>query len=422
MRQLATLLLATTAIAGTNTQDTAPKPPATDNALTMERLGIASENTHSFFRDTKLFLNGRLRYEYADIEGLDSADALTLRNRFGFETGNLSGFSLLAEGEHTLDLGGTYAPFPGFNNGRSIIADPDNLQLNRLQLNFADEVFGKLTIGRQAINLGDQRFIGAVGWRQNDQTFDAASVTIDAVDHLTLTYAYINQINRIFGTRTPAKGLERWDSDSHLINLDTDIIPGCNLTAFAYLLDFSNAPASSSNTYGIDLISTEPIALGGTELGYHLTAAYQTDSTNNPADYDAWYFRAEGNGKFGPVKIGLGGELLGSDNGRAAVQTPLGTNHKFNGFADAFLITPAGGLHDYYASIGTTCPLDINHTVILHYFQSDHTGNHLGNEIDYVAIRKLNEHISITAKVAYLDGANSQPDTLRASVQLDYTF
>jgi hypothetical protein len=30
-----------------------------------------------------------------------------------------------------------------------------------------------LTLGRQRINLDDQRFVGSVGWRQNEQTFDA---------------------------------------------------------------------------------------------------------------------------------------------------------------------------------------------------------------------------------------------------------
>ncbi len=46
--------------------------------------------------------------------------------------------------------------------------------------------------------------------------------------------------------------------------------------------------------------------------------------------------------------LGVGYELLGSDDGVAAFQTPLATLHKFNGFADQFLVTPAGGLQDIY--------------------------------------------------------------------------
>jgi hypothetical protein len=41
-------------------------------------------------------------------------------------------------------------------------------------------------------------------------------------------------------------------------------------------------------------------------------------------------------------------ELLGSDNGVAAFQTPLATGHIFNGFADVFLVTPPTGLQDFY--------------------------------------------------------------------------
>lgn len=420
-----TALLSSSLYAGSKTPLSGP--PITEatepsDSLTLERLDVVSPDAQPFLRETKFFINGRLRYEHANIDGLDTADAVTLRNRFGIETGKLGGFSLLAEGENTLHLAGTYAAFPGFNNGRSVIADPDNIQLNRLQVQFTDEAFGSITVGRQAININDQRFIGAVAWRQNDQTFDAAAITVDAMDHFTLHYAYINQVNRIFGTDPPARGLEEWDSDSHLINASTDIIPGGDLTAFAYLLNFGNAPAASTNTYGIDYRSSSPIELGCAKLGYLLSTAYQTDAGNKQKNYDAWYFRAEANADFGPMKAGLGGELLGSDNGNGSFQMPLGTNHKFNGFADAFLVTPASGLRDYYASLGSTCPLKVNHSIIFHYFQNDQTGAHIGNEIDYVANKKLNDHLSVTAKVAYLDGRSAQADVFRGSIELDYNF
>ncbi|MFZ5530955.1 MAG: hypothetical protein ACOY4U_07895, partial [Pseudomonadota bacterium] len=49
----------------------------------------------------------------------------------------------------------------------------------------------------------------------------------------------------------------------------------------------------------------------------------------------------------------LGYELLDSDSTNA-VQTPLATLHAMNGWADKFLSTPAAGLKDVYASLGTT--------------------------------------------------------------------
>ena len=45
----------------------------------------------------------------------------------------------------------------------------------------------------------------------------------------------------------------------------------------------------------------------------------------------------------------IGGyELLGSDDGKVAFNTPLATKHKFNGWADKFLGTPKEGLEDVY--------------------------------------------------------------------------
>jgi hypothetical protein len=49
------------------------------------------------------------------------------------------------------------------------IADPQSVGLNRLQIAYQTKVLG-LTVGRQRINLDDQRFVGSVGWRQNEQT------------------------------------------------------------------------------------------------------------------------------------------------------------------------------------------------------------------------------------------------------------
>ncbi|MGE9266916.1 MAG: hypothetical protein ACQKBY_02370 [Verrucomicrobiales bacterium] len=376
----------------------------------------------SFLQDTRFFVNGRLRFEGGDLEGLDHSSAITLRNRFGFETGSLSGFSLLAEGEHTTKLGGRYAAFPGFNQGRTVIADPDNLQLNRLQLAYENEAFGQVTLGRQDVLLDDQRFVGGVGWRQNNQTFDAAALTIDSLPHLTLRYVYLDHVNRIFGTNAPAKGLEEWESESHLINLSTDLLPGTKLTAFAYLLDFETAPAFSSNTYGFSLSNTEPLHSHGLDFSYFLSSAYQSAASSNPVDYDAWYFHASLKAAKGPASLTLGSEILASDDGLAAFQTPLGTNHKFNGFADAFLTIPAGGLRDYYAALALDGSFGIKHQLIYHYFQSDDSGDQLGHEINYVASKKLNEHFTLSGLIAHLEGHDQQGDLTRGVIQLDYQF
>jgi len=61
---------------------------------------------------------------------------------------------------------GDYRPGPGFGPpaDHAIIADPDNFQLNRLQLSYlAEPIDTRITVGRQKLTRADQRFIGAVG-------------------------------------------------------------------------------------------------------------------------------------------------------------------------------------------------------------------------------------------------------------------
>ena len=54
-----------------------------------------------------------------------------------------------------------------------MVADPKGTELNQgyVQYKGIDNV--GLKLGRQRINLDNQRFIGGVGWRQQEQTFDA---------------------------------------------------------------------------------------------------------------------------------------------------------------------------------------------------------------------------------------------------------
>ena len=56
--------------------------------------------------------------------------------------------------------------------------------------------------GRQRITLDDHRFIGNVGWRQNEQTFDSVRVTTNLIPDLKLDYSYIWEVQRIFGSKS----------------------------------------------------------------------------------------------------------------------------------------------------------------------------------------------------------------------------
>lgn len=395
---------------------------ATANAekdkTTLKDIGITG---NSFLENTELILRGRLRAEYADQAArANDGSVFTLRHHFGFITPKVGGFSLLAEGEHTWVLSNTsgYSAFP-VPGTRSVIGDPDNFDLNRLQL---DYTYGdtKFSLGRQKITHAGQRFVGSVPWRQNDQTFDAVTATNTSIEGLTVTYSYANQVNRIFGTQAPAGALERWHGDVHLFRAD---YKGWNVgtaSTFAYLMDFDNAVAASSNTYGLELKGATNIPVLPNKLNYLLTAAVQTDAGAN-ADYEEYFLRSDFYVKNKVYSAGVGMEWMTGDGNRA-FQFPLGTNHKFNGFADNFLTTPATGLKDFNAWVGGKCPLGVNHKLAFHYFKTDEGNNYLGYEIDYVAKKKLTDNVSVLLKLAQYEAHGAPRDVQRASLQLDYSF
>jgi len=373
----------------------------------------------------------RLRYEYADIDGFNEATVGSLRARYGFKTDPIGGFEFLVEAESTeiLTSKGNYSAFPGFiNNGHAVIADPDNFELNRLQLSYNIEAIDTtITAGRQSIKFADERFIGAVGWRQNDQTVDAVVVENESLEDFSFTYAFVDQVNRIFGDQTPTQGLDYWSGDSHLIHTEYTGIDNHTLRAFAYLLQFDNSAPNSTDTYGLELEGKRELS-GGSTLNYLFTAALQTDADNNTKNYQEYYYRGKVGVQQDCCNFGGGFEIMTSDGKGAAANGgqflfPLGTNHPFNGFADAYIGTnPRGlGLVDFYAWVGTKA-LGLKHTLTLHNYSEESGGTSLGWEIDYVAARKIGENAKFILKAAHLMGDGPQVDVTRASAEINYSF
>src|SRR5690606_11968653 len=92
-------------------------------------------------------------------------------------------------------------------------------------------------------------------------------------------------------------------------------------------------------------------------LNWIASYATQSDYADNPNRFSANYYLLEGGATFGRFGLRAGYEVLGGDSRpNRAFQTPLATLHAFNGWADKFLTTPAGGIEDLYvggsASVG----------------------------------------------------------------------
>lgn len=391
-------------------------------------------------------IDARLRYEGVD-QTATNADAVTVRMRSGFEIKSKSGFSFLAEAEGTLALDHGYNAFPfavGSNQRRtaySVVPDAENIDLNRLQLQYKGKGF-TLTGGRQRINLDDQRFVGSVAWRQNEQTFDAVRAEAK-IGPVSLDGAYSWSQRTIFGFDAGPR--QAYGGDFIFLSAGAKAGPVA-LKGFAYLLDYSAGKeaffrANSSQTYGVRASTSLPLAKT-VKLDLLASYANQSDYGSNPNSYKADFALAEASLAVASFKLTAGYELLGSD-GSASVkasgaatafgfQTPMATLHKFNGWADLFLNTPVTGLQDYYGGIGWTGPKvgkagPITAVVTFHRFRSDRLGIHYGDEWDAQIGMKLTKQASVLAKFAQYErkgiaSFNGDQDTKKFWLEFDYSI
>lgn len=365
----------------------------------------------------------RLRTEVADAEGFQRSQAFTSRLALGYESPEYEGFKFLAELEDVRSADESLYNAAGLNNEpqRTIIADPESTELNRLQATYSTNAFGAMfRVGRQRITLDDQRFIGNVGWRQNEQTFDAALARFKPSEQLELRYYYVWQVNRIFGdgssTAFPTQRRD-FQSDSHLVHASFAGNEAVNLTLFGYFLDLTGrnvtGPSMSSSTYGgratgqFDLRDT-------TQAGYEASYAYQVDGEHNPTHYRAHYIHAAGwLAEKGIGRVTAGYEHLGSYHSRAQFMTPLATAHKFNGWADSFLDNGGtSGLADFYVSVAPTLPFELVGEVAYHKYNTEEGGGDLGWEVDAAIKRKFGQHVTVLTKGAYFEGPRD-PDLYR---------
>lgn len=415
--RLVLLALATASVAAAQSAPSASAAPA------------AEPSVQDALRKGKFSANGRLRYETVDQDGSADAEALTARLRAGYTTKAYRGFQAMIEGEANIPLMSDYFDGTGTNtSGYAAVTDPEIYEINQLWASYTHEKT-KATIGRQRLVFDNSRFIGDVAWRQNQQTFDALLIQDKTVKDLALTYGYISKINRIFDDRAPQYD---WQSDSHVIHAAYAGLPFGTLTGYGYLLDFDEtsdvAAANSTQTFGVSLAGS-PKLTDDINLLYRAEYATQSDYGASPLSYSTDYYVAElGAQVLKKYSLTLGYEVLGSDDGAVGFKTPLATLHAFNGWADKFLTTPAGGIENIYVKAAATLPANLSFLGFYHWFRSAQTDADYGTELDLQLIYKLNTNLSFTAKAAYYQGDDAAPtaalraDTNKFMLQADYAY
>ena len=397
-------------------------------AVALVALGVCAQAAGAQEIKLKPLVDARFRYEHVDQDGIaDQSDTATLRIRSGLQASS-GPWSALIESEATIGVDNHYND--GLN-GRPLplVADPQNIELNRAQLRYADHHV-TVTAGRQLLELADQRFVGPASWRQNQQTFDAVRVTWAGVPRLTIDAVYSwsdRTVNGVDGkgARPQAVPGDNW------FGLASYAAPVGTLTGFAYLVDQDLAALQgfrlTSQSYGARFAGSRPIAKGW-KLGYVASYARQSDYRNNPNRYAASYYLAEAS-LSGKVLTATGGyEVLGADQGAAltSFQTPLASFFRFQGWASKFTATPPNGLHDLYGTLGaswkTKGPVSgYSLSATWHHFDSDRLSQHYGNEIDLLAQAKI-RRTTVAARLARYSADAFATDTTKVFLTLEWSL
>ncbi len=397
-----------------------------------------AEELIDIIRNGKFYGDLRYRYEHVNQDGFSKdATASTFRSRLGLISGKFMGFQGAAELD-TIGTIGTSRYNSTINGKRQypVVADPHTNELNALWMSWEGLYSSKVKVGRQPINLDNLRFIGTVGFRQNDQTYDSVVVTNKGIKGLELFYNFTHRVNRIFGHKSR---VGRFHTETHMGRAAYEFLPNQKLIAYTYWLNFNRTRSSalSSKTYGLRLTGSMPLpGISNTSVAYVLEGARQHDNGHNPNNYQADYYNVSPSITWRTLTIGAGIESLGG-NGRNAFSTPLATLHKHNGWADKFLVTPADGLQDRHLRIKyKVAGLNnwVNNTVIqliYHDFNAVKGSSNYGNEWNARIFRVFTaeeiglpyvKKLSIGLKYADYDAKDFNVDTRKGWFTLGAQF
>lgn len=401
----------------------------------------------------KPMTNFRLRYESVDQEGfqqtikdpavaikpnkkLETANAFTLRSLIGWQTAPFHNFSFAAQITDVHAFNDNYNDrrhnlTEVSNNQYANIVDPTYTDINQLYVDWTGIKNTKLRLGRQQLNLDNVRFIGDIGFRQNMQVFDGISILNKSIPDTELFFAHFDKVRQV--------NTELRDGNIDLINAKYRISPTESLIGYGYFIDVANLSQNGQPKTGPNSAST--VVGGGNGLGasqdfkktattdassqtfglrldgvrkvsddwkvlYTAEYAKQNDYAGGSPLIDAHYFKLGGGAAYDVWSLRIDHEVLSSNNGKYAFQTPLGTNHLFQGWADHFLVTPRQGIEDTFITLSGSIEKAKLYAEY-HVFKSDEKfaslnkklGDKYGTELDLSVAYPFTDKIS--AKLEY---------------------
>jgi len=368
----------------------------------------AHENANALTARTKLKVTGNLM----DVDGLSASVGIISVNNFGSHEYNWNG----------TDYTDGTKPY-------ATVMDPQYAMISNAEVNYkvGDTL---LHAGRGQVNLDNQRFIGTVGWRQLERSYDSVFVANNSIKNLSVLAAWV------YGFQGVVEG-DTVDTNSVLLHAAYTVNDMLTVTAYDYMI------ANTHDTYGLAL--TGNIKLNGVKLNYRAEYAAQSDATMEihtqtptTGKADADYYNLDLGANISGVLAGINYECLSGANEsgtETAFTTPLATAHKFNGWADQFLATPEGGLIDANIRLGYTAKGFGKLLAVYHDFTSDTSmtdvngkaTDDLGSEIDVLYTNKIPGVKGLSGLLKYASYSKGSVvghtnDVSKFWAQLDYKF
>jgi len=286
------------------------------------------------------------------------------------------------------------------------IPDPHTFDISKAFLTYKSNNDWQIKLGRQMLAFDNERFVGNMEFWQKPQSFDALSIQYNDHINWNIQYAYTNKVHRIFGrkststipenddrfgriTQRPANELGEHALNTHLLNVEYKTENNLSLVGYHYAIENKTQSSFSVQTTGIKI--SDEFKPAKIKYRYSAEFAHQNDFANNPNSYQVWYNLIEASAQYKSHQIQISQEILSTDQDYVFL-TPLGTNHKFQGWVDIFSSYGIQtGLRDQYLTYKGRIK-KLRWRGVYHRFIDYNTSKVIGNELDielaYRASRK----------------------------------
>jgi len=385
----------------------------------------SAESVKDLITEGKVSLALNYRFGFIDQANIErSGRSSTLQSVLGVRSGEVAGFSGYVEVRNVSYLGPD--EINDTLNGRTefpVEPDPESTEFQEAYLQYTGIKGTKITAGRRQLAFDNQRFISYLPWRQNQTSYDGATIESALTDKLDVTYSYAFNINRPFTDESPVGD---FDGDFHLVNAKYDFGSVGALTGYAYILDMESdfALRLSTSTFGAQFKGGQKVS-DRFSFNYLLEFAQQNDLGDNPVDASVQYVHIAPSFVLDGISITPGYELLGG-NGDLGFSTPLALLHGFNGFADQFLATPADGLQDFYVTVKHKLKNEgalngLTMYLSYHHFRSEVNGRRYGTEWNAFLAKKFGP-VNVMARLAVYNADTFRSDVTKFWLQAGASF